>query len=325
MIFHSPRSKTQKQQKLVNIAEAHHLWDILQSKYDLIDRVQILENFVHDLDLGLIINRYLKIFKKHSDMMTEQLRKNAIKGPKPYNRGVNSNANPGILNDEFIAREVFSNFQSLIGMLLKALRAATTNDNFRSLLIQMIKEYLKEEDRIVKYIKLKGWIEVPPLYPNIPDEVKERLETGAAFHLWDHLAFRYDNIHQTRIFSEFAYDRDFKLLLKNGNRVLDKQAQTLEKELLKFGIPLPERLSDVVTPPETSELLDDDYMYRILLTGIQGATEFHATSIKQTVINDRIRGLFKKLIIEELDLQDEFVKYGKLKGWLNPVPEYRMG
>ncbi len=152
---------------------------------------------------------------------------------------------------------------------------------------------------------------------------QEKIDAGEAFHLWDHLTFRYDNIQATQIWYEHAHDTDFKFLLKNGlQNVLRKQAEMLEKELIKFGIPLPKQPSDVVKSAGDTTLLDDDYMFRTLNIGIMGALWLHTLALKQCTTNDRIRDIFRNLLIDEVNVLDKLLLLGKLKGWINAVPLY---
>ena len=107
-----------------------------------------------------------------------------------------------------------------------------------------------------------------------------------------------------------------------GLKTLGKQQDMLEKELQYFGIPLPIHPPSV-TPPETNtEIMRDDYMYKNLLTGMQGAAIMHTMALKQCVTNDRVRKLFKQLLYEELDIYNNMVKFGKMKAWINVVPRY---
>jgi len=99
----------------------------------------------------------------------------------------------------------------------------------------------------------------------------------------------------------------------------------LEKELIKFGIPLPKQPSDVVKRAENINIIDDDYMFLILHIGIMGALWMHSLALKQcttNTTNDRIRGIFKDLLIEEVKTLDKLVLLGKMKGWSNVVPLY---
>ena len=48
----------------------------------------------------------------------------------------------------------------------------------------------------------------------------------------------------------------------------------------------------------------------------------HAQAFKRATYNDEIRELFRDLLLDEMEVFDDFMKFGKLKGWLNPVPTY---
>lgn len=124
------------------------------------------------------------------------------------------------------------------------------------------------------------------------------------------------------MFHSTSNDGDFKFILKHGREELMRQAGMLEKELLHFGIPLPVHPPAITPPTKTLELVDDDHIFRTLLMGMQGAGILHAVTMKQSTTNDRVRDLFKKLLLDEIDMQERLIKFGKLKGWLNTSPEY---
>ncbi len=170
-------------------------------------------------------------------------------------------------------------------------------------------------DKIVPYLKARGWIETPPIYTKTIPNVTEKISTIEVFNLWDHLAFRYDNINTTEIFQRFIYDGDFKLVLAKGIKKLRKQINMLEKELQYFGIPIPNAPGEVTITPDNTEMLNDDHMFRTLIDGMQGALIIHIQPLKECSLNDRVRGIFKKLLLEELDVIDDLYKYGKIKGW----------
>lgn len=180
-------------------------------------------------------------------------------------------------------------------------------------------------DSMLKFLKLKGWINQPPLYPNVAPNTPERIDSGEAYHLWDHLTFRYDNIEQTQMFYELAHDGDLKLLIKQGLQdTLKEQIARLEKEVLYFGIPMPKAHAKVRISVENTEILDDDYIYRTMLIGMQGASIMHVQAYKQCVTNDRLRKIFKQLLIEEVNIINKLIKYGKSKSWLNVPPNYKL-
>jgi hypothetical protein len=180
-------------------------------------------------------------------------------------------------------------------------------------------------DSAVKYIKLKGWLGIPPMYKQVPEGATEVLDTGEAFHLFDHLSSRYDNIEKTQLYENFAHDVDFKAILIIGlQQTLEKQVNMLEHEMNKFGIALPPRPPKSVKTTEGKDQYEDEKMFRDIFTGMQFMLELHATALRQCVTNDRLRKIYTKLLNDELSALDNWVKYGKAKGWLRPVPMYKI-
>jgi len=317
-----------EQQQLLDTAEAYNLWDILKAKYIQVERMLLWRNFAHDRDFIRMLDMYLKDFGREITLLEKELDKYGISGPDKNRTEVKTAANAEVIRDEYIAQDFYIYLQESIEMLLRAFRTSTTNDSVRALFLRMLKKAIEQTDAYIKYLKTKGWLEEPPFYPNVPAETGERLDTGEAFHLWEHLTFRYDNIHQTDIYYTFAHDRDFKLILKTGlQAVLQKQAQTLEKQMVRFGIPLPKRSTRVFSIPQSpqfTQALNDDHMYRLILTGMTGAASVHGQALKQCSTNDRVRNIFKELLYSEINFLDRFIKFGKVKGWLHPAPKYRL-
>lgn len=323
MVFTLLRSKTEKKQQLIDTEEAFNLWSILSSKYQVVEKLKIWENFAHDHDFKIILNKHNKELQTNISILESQLKKYSIKGPSQNRYAITVPGNSEVVNDEFIAKDSFIYIQEHIENMLRAFRTTITNDAVRAELQKMAIRTIELEDLFVKYMKSKGWIEIPPLFNDVRNNINEKLTTTEAYHLWDQLAYRYDNLRQTSIFQTFTFDGDLKVIFKRGIDILEKQSNILQKELEYFGIPLPARPSIINAPPANTELLDDDYMYRMILIGIKGSLTMHAQALKQCTFNDRIRGLFKKLLLEEITFLDNYVKYGKTKGWLNSVPVYR--
>jgi hypothetical protein len=202
------------------------------------------------------------------------------------------------------------------------LRSIVTNDPVRAIIKKMTLATLDEADKMIKYLTIKGWLSTPPIYKHLPEDITEKIGTAEAANLWDHLTLRYDNFKTTEIFLNVTHDLDFKALMEMGKIQLTKQISILEKELKHFGIPLPKKPGKITLHITNTEVLDDDYMYRILIGAFQGAAIMHAQSFKECTVNDRVRYIFKELLTDEINFIDKFLKYGKLKGWLNPSPTY---
>ncbi|SFG55778.1 hypothetical protein SAMN05660649_01982 [Desulfotomaculum arcticum] len=98
----------------------------------------------------------------------------------------------------------------------------------------------------------------------------------------------------------------------------------LEKELVHFRVPLPNRPPNVMPSRAPTMLMDDDNIFRWVFQGIQGALLMHPQALIECTHNDRIRNIFKELLFSELEMLASTIKYGKLKGWLNPALHYGM-
>ncbi|MCR6544672.1 DUF3231 family protein [Dehalobacterium formicoaceticum] len=323
--FTAPRSKAEKQQQLVDVEEAYNLWDTLRSKYSVMERLQIWTNFAHDPEFVLILRKFSHDLKKEISVLEKDLQRFAIQGPKTNRSKINSSVNSEVLLDELLANDFFLLLQEQVEMFLRAFVTSTTNDQVRKIFLKLLSHAVERLTLMAKYLKVKGWIETPPLYPLVPSDVPERLDSGEAFHLWDHLTYRYDNFEKTEIFHDFVYDGDFKILLKVGLQgPLKKQISMLEKELEYFGIPIPEHPPNVFTPPDNTEILKDDFMFKDIFAGIHGAAIMHAQALKQSTTNSRVQKIFNDLLLGEADILNQLIKFGKVKGWIYPAPQYRL-
>lgn len=323
MVFTLRRNKKQTKANKIDMQEAFSLWDILKSKYFAKEQLKIWNNFAHDKDLQLLLHTYINSITKNIQLLEELLKEYSIKGSSPNPKTVFTPVNPETVSDEFIANSVFTYTQEHVENLLRALRVSMTNEEIRQTFVKLANKTIEEMDGIVQYLKFKGWIDTPPLYHDVPKTVHEQLSLAEAYHLWDHLSFRYDNMKQTQISLATAFDVDFKILLGRGMDLLSEQALHLEKELTYFGIPLPKNPNVILPSPDNTEFFDDDHMFRIILAGMQGAMLMHAQALKQCTFNDRVRKIFRQMLVKEIQYFNQLVKFGKLKGWVNAVPSFR--
>ncbi|MDD2233585.1 MAG: hypothetical protein PHZ11_00810 [Desulfitobacteriaceae bacterium] len=226
----------------LNCQEAYSTWDLLAAKYQFAEKLHFWQNFAHDRDFADLLDDIEKGTAKIIHSLEKICIKYNLPGPEVGVTDVKTSANTEAIRDELIAQDIFLWLQGVIELLLRAIRTTTTSDDIRKEFIDLIKLDLGYMDKMVPFKRNKGWVNPPLLYPNIPPETDEKLDAGEAFHLWDHLTFRYDNIHQTQIYNELANDSEFKVLLNLGvQQVLKGQVKKLENGCLKFGISLPKK------------------------------------------------------------------------------------
>lgn len=68
--------------------------------------------------------------------------------------------------------------------------------------------------------------------------------------------------------------------------------------------------------------MKDKFVYSMVLKGVQDAIDLHIRSIIEIIRNDSLRKLLMDFWEKEILTYDRFLKYGKMKGWLNTPPTY---
>ncbi|MBU3182190.1 DUF3231 family protein [Clostridium psychrophilum] len=131
---------------------------------------------------------------------------------------------------------------------------------------------------------------------------------------------RYEQIELLGIFSSFAHDTEFRVLLQHAIYTYNKQLNKLEGLALKLNIPLPNRPAQQVTSPIDPEIITDRFMFRIVLSWELASLDSHIRAIIETIRNDSLRKLWRENLKTELSYYDKYLKYGKMKGWTRVVP-----
>lgn len=316
------RNQVSKKHQLLDVQEAYKLWDLVKTRYFMIDQLILFKNFTHDIDFKAILNNYINQFKNEVVELNKELEYFSIKGPNPNIEDVNVVGNSEVVNDNQIASLLHSFIKINVENLIKILYNDSTNDHVKKIFINLLKKSITQLYDFVKYLKIKGWIEIPPLYPYTNNNVKERISTNEVYHLWSHLITRYQHIYQTKIYTKYTFNTDFQLLLKAGTDILNKQAAQIEKKMLYYGVILPKKHGEIIPTPETTELYEDKFMFQTILTGMRNAAVLHGFAVNDCVLNNDVRNLFKSLLYEEIDFINRFIKYGKIKGWIYKTPSF---
>ena len=284
--------------------------------------MQLWYSYAHDKDLKKLIEDFLEDLDEHTTKLEEELEKYSMEGPPRPKKHARGDVNSQLLSDEVIAKNYFTFLQRMVDLVLFSIQYSYFNDDFYNFFQKFSKHAIEQTDNILKYLKVKGWIDIPPKYLHVPKSVNEKLSCIEAFHLWTHTNYRYINIEETLRWKEFVKDTEFKLILEEGLDILKDQVETLEDELEHFGIQAPKRPPNVVKTNKDETVYKDEYIFKSLFIGLQWAGTLHAKAFQQCTTNDRIRGIFKNYLYEELDMLNKISKYGKMKGWLPTPPIY---
>jgi spore coat protein CotF len=308
--------------KRISVVEAHSLWGLISAKYRMQDNVKFWLNHTHDVDLKKILKDFIKDLDEHISSLENELAKYSIEGPSRAKKQTGAEVKTEIITDELIAINYYTFLQGMVEQVLLAIQQSVFNDDVSNFFEKFAKHAIEQTDNILKYLKLKGWIEIPPRYADIPAATGESLDCVEAFHLWAHTYYRYGNMEETQKWMEFVHDNDFKMILHKGCKKMGKQIAMLENELEHFGLPTPKKPPAVVKTNQDKTIFLDQGIFKTLYIGIQWAGVLHANAYKQCVTNDRIRNIFRNLLYEEITMVKQISKYGKLKGWLEMPPQY---
>jgi len=314
--------KAKGDQEHIDIQEAFNIYNLLRARYVSIQTVQLFKNFVHDRDWEMILDGFLKHFGKQIVILEGLGDKFRIIMPSKPPRDIKFATSINDITDEYIYKKIYHDLIAQLMSLIHAVRTTSTNDHLRNIIIQDLRSHFADFDILYKFGKLKSWEESYPVYKTALPHEEEPLSTSEAFHIWDHINLRYEQIELIGLFINFAHDTEFKVILQHGLYIITKQVNQLEQLALQLNVMLPNRPSPPIMSPIDPETIKDKFMYRNLLSWKLNSLDTHVRAIIETIRNDSLRKLWGELLNAELEYYDKYLKYGKMKGWTRVVPIY---
>jgi len=314
--------KVTNREESLDIQEAFNIYSLLRARYVSTQTVQLFKNFVHDVDWEILLDKFQKNFEEQIINLEELGKKFRIIMPNRPPLDVKFATRINDITDDYIYKKIYHDLIAQLMSLIHAVRSTSTNDKLRKIIIRDLIVHFEDFDILYKFGKLKGWEETYPTYKTSTKQEEEKLSASEAFHIWDHITMRYEQIELMGIFSSFAHDTEFKVILQHGLYIYNKQVNNLEKLALKLNVPLPNRPALPVTSPIDPETVTDKFMYKIILSWELASLDTHVRAIIETIRNDSLRKLWSGLLNTELEYYDKYLKYGKMKGWTRVVPIY---
>jgi len=314
--------KVKSENERIDIQEAFNIYSLLRARYVSTQTVQLFKNFAHDVGWEIILDGFMKNFDRQIAILEElgETFRIAMPGRPPLDLKFTTSIND--ITDDYIYKKIYHDMVAQLMSLIHAVRSSSTNDNLRNIIIKDLTTHFADFDTLYKFGKLKGWEETYPVYKTAIPHQEEQLATSEAYHIWDHINLRYEQIELMGLFASFAHDTEFKVILQYGLYVFNKQVNNLEQLALKLNVPLPNRPSLPVTSPVDPETITDRVMYRNILSWELTSLDTHVRAIIETIRNESLRKLWMELLNTELEYYDKYLKYGKMKGWTRVVPIY---
>lgn len=149
----------------LTIYEAGIIWDFLSARYKCIEETSIYRNYAHDPDFEkMIVKIGMKMLESQVVELEKQCNLYGIPMPTRPPKGINQKGGSMNFSDEFMFRQIFEGCQHFIDHLGFCIKTFVHSDTLRDTFIDFFQEELNIFGSLCKYGKIKGWLEVPPIY-----------------------------------------------------------------------------------------------------------------------------------------------------------------
>lgn len=309
----------------MSVSSAYFFWSLFTERNVALGHFNVLKNYSHDLDLTVYLQHLINVYKKELSPLVDILNKYAINSSDPTPKDLNIGSSSAAWLDQEIAEVVYRFMKLDINFLLLNLRYAPTINGIQDKVLKSARNSVSRIDNFIRFMKLKNWLFLPPVYPGIPENTTEKAAVNEVFLLWDHLVFRYTSVRQVQIFLTYIEDQDFQTLLQDYIELQDKESKRLEAKLLKFGVVLPQAYPDETTKPTYSaKNFDDKMIFNIFMQSLQDGVCLHGSALQEVTLNDSLREYFIEITDKETDFMLKLAKMGSKKGWANRLPVYKV-
>ncbi len=306
----------------IDIKESYNIWSMLRARYHSVDTIKIFKDIAHDRDFIIVLGQLVDDWNKFVGEYESQALRFQLKVPKRPPHDYRTSAKINQFTDRYIFTRVFNDVVAQLYPLVTAYRTSTTNDSVRKIIKNDLLGHVKSFELVYKLGKMKSWMDEPPAYKTAKTTITESLTTGAAFHILDHVTHRYHQLQLTKFFLSFAHDKEFRLILNQGVKKLEKETAMLQEIALKHEVQLPTQPPISMQVPVEPETAEDSFMYQVILSGMQSAIDLHVRAVLETIRNDTLRAVYYQLLEDEIKMHENILKYGKMKGWIIQVPIY---
>lgn len=154
---------TQEKQKFINVNEVFYVWDIMVTKLDIMDTVQISENLISDKGLKAMSGQLKEAIEKGIREMESLIDNYGIPFPTRPPAGSNISEKLEFINDRLIYTSLFEAIQAFFPILSSAFMNSTSprvSKAFKNHILVTMEIH----EHILEYGKLKGYLHQPPVY-----------------------------------------------------------------------------------------------------------------------------------------------------------------
>lgn len=145
----------------LHAGEVYGLWEELGERYGTLKKTKLFYEFINDLDFKAIVNKGITVLQNQINELETIMENHNIQTPERPPEKMAIPTNMTAITDEFIYNEIVNGSQRLIDTHTRVFRGSY-NDNIRQLLKKFIIKELDVYDGLIKYGRIKGWLNNPP-------------------------------------------------------------------------------------------------------------------------------------------------------------------
>lgn len=152
-----------EKQRIINVVEVFYIWDVLVTKLDALETIQIFEHMIEDNDLTIIKNKVIEGLVIGIDDMEALMRDYDLPFPMRPPADVSSTIHLEAVSD----RDIFQMFYEVIAAFFPILGIGfmqSTTPDVRKGLKNHLLLTMELQEMLVEYGKLKGFLNQPPVY-----------------------------------------------------------------------------------------------------------------------------------------------------------------
>lgn len=150
-------------QRTINVSEVYHLWNHLMQRYNVIFITNLLNSFIKDDDLKLVIDYGKRILEKHTKLLEKELLNYGIPLPFMPPKQTQETVNFELISDRHIYRRILRGIQAFLPVHTMAI-IHSTSPKIRDLFMSFMDDEMKIYDKYLEYGKIKNYLIKPPVY-----------------------------------------------------------------------------------------------------------------------------------------------------------------
>ncbi|KUO53412.1 MAG: hypothetical protein APF76_09225 [Desulfitibacter sp. BRH_c19] len=178
----------------IDTEEAFNIWNLLRARYSSIETYHMMNNFVHDKELSVLLKAHLHNFNHQVRTLEDRAEKFNIRAPNRPPRTIKVSTQLNEMTDELIFRKLFHDLLAELFSLSRSIISSITNDNLRGTFRKFLTSHLNDYHKLVLLGKNKGWKDIMPSYKTTKPVKEEKISVVEANHIWNHVSLRYHQL-----------------------------------------------------------------------------------------------------------------------------------